>query len=296
MNRKTILLWAILLTGISFLPFFIDSRNTYFLSISYMFFMTGFGMVFDFMNLSVAGKSFLSQRYLPVKLAGLFILSMAVTVIMELSGNIVGNFWFYPYYSFGQYLSLIFFNFFTYTFLMLEGYWAFRALISPSVKDVDVKKNSQMLTALAGYLKHSWIPAVIFLIAAAIFQKFPGTTGEMINTAFLNQVPIVVFLLFAVSVWLFFEAASFRRGGETILFDLLKGDYRNIIYAFLASLVTSVAFEYYNLFFGFWVYDNVPFSQYQFLNIPVAVFAAWPLQYLALIPMHSLLMKRIKSR
>lgn len=257
--------------------------------------MAGLGMVFDFIVFKREGKSYLSSGDLPKKLAGLFGFSVIVTIIMEVSGNIIGNFWFYPYYSFGQYISLIFFNFFAYCFLLLESYWAARSFLKIKIKSGAYSKSfARLLDGMAELFSYFWIPALIAMLIALKYQEYPRTLGGLINSKFGNNVPLLAFLAFAICLWLFCEGKSFQRRGPTVLFDLMKGDYRNIAFALSASAVTSIVFEYYNLFFSFWVYDNVPFADINFFNIPVAVFLAWPLQYLVLIPLYGLVVGKVK--
>ncbi len=260
-----------------------------------MFFMAGLGMIFDFIVFKREGKSYLSSGNLPKKLAGLFGFSVIVTTIMEVSGNLIGNFWFYPYYSFGQYISLIFFNFFTYSFLLLESYWAARSLLKIKIRPrIYGKRFSKLLENLARLFNYFWILALIAILVALRYQKYPPTLDGQINSKFGNKVPLTVFLAFAIFLWLFCEGKSFLKKGPTVLFDLIQGDYRNIAFALSASAVTSIVFEYYNLFFSFWVYDNVPFANVKFLSIPLAVFLAWPLQYLVLIPLYGLVDGKVK--
>lgn len=251
--------------------------------------MLGLGLLFDFIAKSISGKSFFSNNKLKPSLKKLFFFSVIVALIMEISGNILGNFWYYPYYNFWEYIVLIFFNFFTYCILLMESFWGFKSIMSLVIKEKPAKKKLFYTTKLA---RNLWIIILVSLFLVWKYQNFPETLDSFINAPFANKAPLYVFVLFGISLWLFFEALAYIKNKETVLLNFLERKPVNLLAALSASVIVSVMFEYYNLFFQFWIYDNVPFPKLLLFRIPIAIFIVWPLQYVAIVPLYNLFFKR----
>ena len=294
MNKKIFLFLIIFFILSSLLPFIVSSRNPIFLSFSYMSFMIGLGLIFDFFTFQISGNSFILSKKLLQNLKLLLIVSVIVTLIMEISGNWIGNFWYFPYYSVKDYFLLIFPNFFTYTFLMMESFWIFKTLTGNLIGNTEFAKLNKkgLLVKIAKVFSGFWIISLITLLIAFFIQDYPQPLILTINNIFPNRTPFGIFLIFAISLWLFFEGKSFIRGNDTIFFAILNGSYVNLLSVLLASLTTSILFESYNLYFDLWVYENVPLVKASIFGLPLSVILAWPLQYLALIPLYSFFTKK----
>src|SRR3989344_497246 len=158
MNKINFLFLIIFFILSSLLPFFVTSRNPIFLGFSYMFFMIGLGLIFDFFTLQISGNSFISSKKLLQNLKLILIISVIVTLIMEISGNWIGNYWYFPYHSFWQYLLVIIPANITYIFLLMESFWVFKAIISKAVKTKKILNSNEnaRLTKIAKIFNRFW--------------------------------------------------------------------------------------------------------------------------------------------
>jgi hypothetical protein len=110
MRKRLIFFLAIFSIVFSLLPFVLPSRNSLFLSLAYFLFMIGLGFIFDLVDLSFSGNSFLTRLRLVTRILKLLGFALLSTIILDGLGNFLGRLWFYSVPSFSFYLSVIFLN------------------------------------------------------------------------------------------------------------------------------------------------------------------------------------------
>ncbi len=189
----------------------------------------------------------------------------------------LGKLWFYPDWNEFFYALSFIPGFMAYWIVIVESYLAVRAVVRrfrrPLKREPRVNKMFFRAAGIAG----------LALTAAGIvllLDSYPAGYGFETRARCALDRPFLHFAITAMGVWLMLEYAQWACGRESLLMRLSAGDAAPLWSLLLASLIFSFFWESVNAQHHFWIYSNWPWERRTILGAPVAVIAAWPIQYL----------------
>lgn len=307
--RSTVKLWlwynyfvgriitGLIFLSVSFVSFIYPSKNVLFI----LFYSCSFGLgllyIYDGIILKIRGKSLLIGGRRSI-LRHIFVVGLIGSVIIEAIGNWLFKTWIFPHFTTIEYLLIVvpFMSF--YFFLLYENYLAIIIIIDKFKKfrgkEYRYSTNYKRLFALLGFFG---VSIFIFTVSQRLSAyASPKNLLDMFNTYWYSNNNIVTLLLVFFSAWMIFEYLEYKRGEESFLLHLLKGDLVPFFAIIIGSLITSIIMEFFNLPILIWKYTNIPNGDILFLGIPLVVIILWPFQYLFFISLYHLIYKHETKR
>lgn len=234
-----------------------------FLKFHYWFSFFSFGMFLLFGGLNHRAKAPSIYSYIAEgKWRGFIVIYFSIAFVFGLIvdtffGRIVSDVWIYPYLSgVYSYLVPIFVYYPLGGFQVYETFYFF--------KDYLKRFNCNKL-ALGDKIKDSLITLILVLmILSAIMVVLALAFGF---GTFRNS---LMFIALGLSIFSF-DAIIYKIKKESILLDALQGNPAVIMTMFASWLVNLVLTEIPNTFSWEWRYQNIPFTQLEFLKINILV-------------------------
>ncbi len=237
--------------------------------------------IYDGIIILVKGTSYMRGRYRKV-IRHILLVGIIAGVATEAIGNWLYKFWIYPHFSSYFYLLVVPISLCLYFFLLFENYIAIHVVLEkffPSPKIVVKRKKLHTIAfSIIGFLG---IATFSFVTCSKLLAyKVPSNILNIFNTYWLSSNDVVNLFMLCISIWFIFEYLEYQRREDTLLLHIFKGDFTAFLSIIVASLITSVVMEIFNLPIKIWIYTNVPYYNIVFLGVPIVVLFLWPFQYL----------------
>jgi hypothetical protein len=239
-------------------------------------------------------------------LARAFAAAATAGLAMELLAQWLGKLWFYPYWTMWFYGLVVIPGFAFYWAAIVDSYLAVKAALDatagpalgrsrrrPARGAQGVERDSQpprqmgrFPVTLAGVLG-----AVMLGIAAWGYLAWYTQRGGYVfavTEPVRGAPPFAYVLLAFVGGLLAVEWALHDRGLPSLIGSLRQAYWVPLFSLAISSVVTSLLIESQNRVNHFWAYAHFPEPDRTFMGVPLAVFAAWPWQYLAFLLIASL--------
>ena len=81
------------------------------------------------------------------------------------------------------------------------------------------------------------------------------------------------------SLFVVLEYFGYKQGKETLIKDLLKGNYFPILLIFISSLILVILVEYSNVPFKIWEFSNWPLNDIKLWTLPITAILTWQSQF-----------------
>lgn len=188
--------------------------------------------------------------------------------------------WVWIGYGFTDYVFMFAFMNVAFILSMYELYRIILRIVSRNVPDINLS-NFKINTR-----ERRMIPIIGLAFVFLPFYIFIFRSDNFIEYAMLF--PFIGFLLLA-------DYVSLVLKGDSVLEKIFSLNILYVVSFILTSLVASTVTEGVNLFGHEWEYLKMPFSDYRFLTVPVAVFIGWVPLVLAVISIVNLT-KNISSK
>lgn len=284
------MLAGLFLLLLSFLPWFFDFGKT---PDSGMLFAIAWGMGYVLVCNSIIVKYTKKKpKYiLRIPHAHILIVGAISAIIIEFFGNWIWKLWYYPQFSTYFYLSAMLFIQIVYFYFILKGYIAIRAMLIAhgfSKKPVKYSRTYRGFFNVLGILG-------CFGFAIGIFQvlgMLNYTDLSFFNSFRLTGFNAVNVLLISCSLVFILEFLEYREREDTFLLHLIKGDWTPLVAILVASLLTAITMEGFNVPLSVWLYTNWPYPDIAIAGLPLTVLIAWPIQYVLLISIYRAFYKK----
>ncbi len=251
----------------------------------------GIGLIFIFDSIVyfLRGKSLLTGPFSTIFHA--VITGFLAAILIEILFNSILKLWHYNV-SLAIYLAIFPF-FLSIGFLNLyESYLAISSIIHHAIPRKRRKytnhPGNDMLFTLLGSLS-------LFTLILCLFTSFdtniPQQSLAFLNTYLSINPNFILIILFPLSVFFLIEYLEYVHHEDSCLLHLFEGDIIPFIAVIIASCISSLIIESFNLSMNLWQYSNWPFQQYTILGIPAIILIFWPIQYLVYIALYHFLFK-----
>jgi hypothetical protein len=248
--------------------------------------MSGVVLTCDGISAKLYGRSLVRQLIRSKKEAVRFlVISIFGGMLIEGVAQWLGKLWIYPYFSLYAYLFFFALGFSLYWLMIVESYLAAKALIDFLRRGKHVVRTyrhfERTLYPILGLLGFALVPISIFLILQDYRSK-GGYTFE-ITKAVDYRVNFTYVIALFLGVWFLLECLQYWRKKTSLIRDILHNHFSPLIAILVASMLLALIMETENIPHPFWVYTNWPYESVRFLGLPVMVFVAWPLHYIAFL-------------
>ncbi len=289
-SKKQILLGLLLIVASFFylyLPFTIVP-----LAASHACFLIGNILFFNAVSHYFNGPH-MGRKHIP----GLLLLGFILTLFTELYIHWWGKFWFYTYLSLDSYVFVGIPLLTIYMIYLLATYFGALSALRYVGKSIKLRSPSQQ--RLKSSMQIIGVVSLIAVVVSTIVLAVEFTKPTLEQFLSIDYAPMNVSLLFlivavaCIALCFLFEYFAYRRNGTApVLGPIVSGDYVPLLAIFLAGWVSALIYEGFNAPSGWWRYANIPYADIQLFGVPILVFILWPLQYLPIISLYSLLKKR----
>lgn len=286
MNRK--FYKGLMFFLLSYLQFLlpVEFINGKTLMIFWFLFMFGIVLIGDGITEKIYKKSLLREIKKNKKNTILFfVISIAGGIILEGVAQWLGKLWIYPYFNFYTYSVFFVLGFGLYWLMIAESYLATKAFFDYLRRGKQIVRNYYWFEPL--FYKLLGIIGVILVPLSAFFilSDYTSHGGYVFDIS--NQINYKVNFIYIITIflgtWFVFECIEYFRKKTSLLKDIFHHYFNPLVSILIASFILAIIMETENIPFGFWRYTNWPFENIQFLNLPVMMFLAWPLQYIAFL-------------
>ncbi len=172
-------------------------------------------------------------------------------------GIIIGEVWYYNYYSILEYASLYLIIYPIGGLVMIMSFLFF-------IKNYKIKRKRSSIfqTKLLGYLS---LLSTLFVILFIVLKYY----YNVIHSSFF----IAAFSWLFIS--LFFNYVAAKRKRFPFINILLLNPKKIILATLFATYINAFLHEFPNLFAQQWVYQNLIFEETKFIGIPIIVLIGW---------------------
>jgi hypothetical protein len=206
-------------------------------------------------------------------------------LILEFLGQWLGKLWIYPWWTGWFYAVVVVPGFAFYWISIVESYLAAKAVadryLRVSARPIAIPVRA---VGLAG--------ALCLASSGALYLAWYATGGGFAITPTRPSAgapPYEYGLLAVLGLWLGAEWVLSRSGRPSLLGAVMRGYWGPVVAILLASVVLSPVMELPNSVYDHWAYQNFPADGVRLVGVPVMVFVAWPMQYLVLLLLPSLI-------
>lgn len=214
-----------------------------------------------------------------------FAISMVGGIVLEGVAQWLGKLWIYPYFNPYFYFIFFIFGFGLYWLMIAESYLATKAVVDLLKKGKQIIRGTfrfeKGLYKILGIIGIVLIPMSMFLI----FNGYLNQGGYIfdISTKVDYKVNFVNVIMMFLGAWFVLEYIEYRRKKTSLLKDIIHDYSSPLISILIASFLLAIIMELENIPHAYWVYTNWPMEQIRFLNLPITMFLAWPLHYIAFL-------------
>jgi hypothetical protein len=199
----------------------------------------------------------------------------------------VGKLWIYPYWTKGLYVSTFVLGFCAYWLLLTETFLLGRALLRVLARSLRRQAPPPWIArALRGSALCGGVLTISGLALAARGYDSAGGYYFEISLPSKPHVPFACFPLIFVGAWLILEFLQHRRGRDSLLSSILRGEWITLASVLLPAWIFGLFMETVNTAGHFWRYTNWPLQPYTVLGVPVVVLLLWPLQYVVFLSVY----------
>jgi len=235
------------------------------------------------------------QYFVRIPRKHIYTVGLISAIVIELFANWVWKLWYYPHFSIPVYFFALFFVLVAYFYFILKGYLAVRAVFVAHIRQKEIKKTKRSYHSLFKTL--GLLGSLGFVLG--LIQDIK--TVHINSSTFFNSYGLQKFNLFnivliAVSLVFILEYLEYREREDTFIMHLLQGDWVPLASMVIASLLTSITMEGFNIPLSIWIYTNWPYANISLFSLPLTVLLAWPIQYILLISIYRSLYKRETTR
>jgi len=290
MWKRRLILGSILFV-LSYVQFFIPKETTKpYTYIFWSLFIIGVILIFEAITIKICNESLINRIIKNKKNFLSFLLAAVMgAIVVELVANFLGKLWIYPYWSFFKYLIIFIPCVFIYWLLIVESYLATKAVVDLLHKGKKILKKGFKWERT--FFKILGILGIILFIAAGvwIFQGYTSQEALFINSEDLNTktpnyvVPFGSIILLFFGFWFIFEFIEYKKRETSLIKDIIHHYPTPLISIIVGSFVFALIMESYNLLYKLWVYVNWPLENITLIGLPIMMFVAWPLHYIAFL-------------
>jgi hypothetical protein len=234
----------------------------------YTWFAVGSWLVLDWIDYYKNKKSILGYFYNHKHKIAFFCFFFFATVMAFLIDYTYGvhlsKLWQWPAYSNWDFIQMYSIMNLAYIFGMYELFRVIRTYLKPHISErhlisFEIKTKKRIILNIIGI-----ISGIIFLLVP-LFCWFAG------STTWINYLMLFPF----VGMWLLSDSATSLLRGQAVIGEVLRGNMLQIISLTLTGLSATLVTEIINLNAHEWVYLSMPFENFRFFAIPVAVIIGW---------------------
>ena len=266
------------------LPF--NFVNGKILAFFWFLFMFGIILISDGITEKIYKKSLLREIRKSKKNTILFfIISIAGGIILEGVAQWLGKLWVYPYFNAYTYSIFFIFGFGLYWLMIAESYLATKAILDYIRRGKQIVRNYYWFEPpfykLLGLIGAILVPLSAFFM----LHDYTSNGGYIfdISSHTNYKVNFIYIITIFLGTWFVLECIEYFRKKTSLLKDIFHHYFNPLAAILIASFILAIIMETENIPYGFWQYTNWPFENIQFLNLPVMMFIAWPLHYVAFL-------------
>ncbi len=214
-----------------------------------------------------------------------FIISAIGGIILDGVVQWLGKLWIYPYFN--TYTYFIFFipGFGLYWLMIAESYLATKAIFDYLHRGKQIVRNYYWFEP--PFYKFLGVVGVILISLSAFFILHDYTSNGGYIFDISNHVNYKVNFIYIITIflgtWFVLECIEYFRKKTSLLKDIFHHYFNPLVSILIASFILAILMEMENISYSLWQYTNWPFENIQFLNLPVMMFLAWPLHYVAFL-------------
>lgn len=291
-------IFGILLILLSFTHWFL-TYSLVNLTLATFIFMVGNIIFFDSIVNKFTNTSFIKSiiKY-PKEIIRSLVCFFVFVFIIEIYAHWLGKYWYFPLMDTTFYFWVEIPLLIIYSLYLLETYQGTKAVL---IHIFNLKGSRENII--------NTISSKVFLICIAllaigtIFLIWQRRQDALIKLLSINTLPTspypilntLILVLMSVSLWIIMEYLLFKIRKKFSILIKINGCWVSLIIIVVSGISTAIFYEIFNAPGGFWRYGNIPFSEYNFLGIPLLVFMGWPFQYLILIPLYELMTSKSKN-
>lgn len=273
---------------LSYLQYFLptDLVGGKVLAFFWFLFMFGIVLISDGITEKIYNKSLLGEiRKSKKNLILFFIISIAGGIILEGVAQWLGKLWIYPYFNTYSYPVFFIFGFGLYWLMIAESYLATKAILDYIRRGKNIVRNYYWFEP--PFYKFLGIVGFILVPLSAFFMLRDYTINGGYIFDISNQINYKVNFVYVITIflgtWFILECIEYFRKKTSLIKDIFHHYFNPLASILLASFILAIIMETENILHGFWRYTNWPFENIQFLNLPIMMFIAWPLHYVAFL-------------
>jgi hypothetical protein len=223
------------------------------------------------------------------------VIGLLSAVIIELFANWIWKLWYYPHFSLPVYFFALFVVLVIYFVFILKGYLAVRSILLAHIKQKRIRKSGKSYHLFFSLIGLTGSIGFILGLARSI------STIHVHGVAFFNSYAthdfnLINILLVSLSLVFILEYLEYKEHEDTLIMHLIQKDWVPLASILIASTLTSITMEGFNIPLTIWIYTNWPLANITFFNLPLTVLIAWPVQYILLIALYRVVYKRETAR
>lgn len=257
-------------------------------SIPLIFLWIGVVLIGNFLNrLNKEGGYYYWGRISLSRFTRIIFAAYIFNFYLDLTGGIFMRLWYYPnlnmpwYYTFFAPMGYI-----VYGLVLILFYRYFKAKMDDYVSPGRMTNfQSKIYKDLMEFTPFFSIPvfALTFLYMLFVAGNYSFNILDLNSSPGIpsNIVPII---LNHISLFFLLEYLCYRRGFDSFIKGIIRGNYIPLIAIFLASFICILLIEVSNTPLQIWKFDNWPLNDIRFANIPVLAYLTWPIQFLLILP------------
>ena len=287
-NNKIKLFSGLILFFLSYLPAFSPgySPHLWSLGIFCVFFQLGIVLICESITWRIAQKSLARSIFKNKKT---FFQFLSITTIgglgLEAVAQWIGKLWFYPYFSLAIYASVFVGGFALYWLTIIESYFAVKSILDTFRKGKkSIKKYynfEKIILPILGIIGAILIPVFTLLLLNDYSQQ--GGYRFNIASTISHKINFSYIILIFLGMWFLAESSEYSQRKTSLLKDIFHHYYVPFFAVLIASFVLAIAWKMQNTTHNFWIYLNWPLENLKILGLPMTMFLAWPLHYIAFI-------------
>ena len=217
--------------------------------------------------------------------------STIAAFVLDGSLGWVYKLWYYPGLTNIKYLLLFIPGFAFYWLSIVESYLVVKVLIDKYRKGTGGKSHEPTHLFEKYFFRPLGVVGVISFSLSLVFM-LRLVSGEFMwanSVPFTFQSPgsnLLEIVLLFIGVWFMFEFLCFKENKSSLLRTVLRKQYDSLYAVLISAFIFALLMELQNIPLGLWRYQNIPFDTVAFFGLPVLLFLAWPLHYVAFLSIY----------
>ncbi len=169
--------------------------------------------------------------------------------------------------------------------MIAESYFAAKLILDYLHKGKKIVTKyyrfEKTLYPVLGVIGAALIPIGIFFVFED-YSRQGGYTFNLYQPA-SYQINFGNIMLIFLGVWFLFEFIEYVQRKTSLLKDIIHRYPNPLLAIFIASSFLAILMETQNLPHDYWVYLNWPFQNLKLFGLPLLMFLAWPIHYIAFL-------------